>query len=130
MGYKLKVIRKRGRTTIDLHERDILKPCLEALFYRYGVTVWRNHAGKVELASRGRARPYWMQLGAAGSPDIVGFLDDGRFLGIEIKTRTGKERADQLAMRTKVETAGGVWIVARSVDEMLAALLAAQGGAR
>jgi hypothetical protein len=127
---KVKVQRRRGRTTIDLHERDILRPCLEALSSQYGVTAWRNHAGKVELAKRGKAKTYWMKLGAPGSPDIVGFLSDSRFLGIEVKTRTGAERVAQLAMRAKVEAAGGVWIVARSVDEMLAALKAAQGGAR
>lgn len=130
MGIKVKVVRRHGCTTIDLHERDILRPCLEALQYQYGVTAWRNHAGKVELAKRGKTKTDWMQLGAPGSPDIVGFLDDGRFLGIETKTRTGEERAAQLAMRAKVEAAGGVWIVARSVDEMLAALKAAQGGVR
>jgi hypothetical protein len=132
MGFKMKVRKRGGRTTLDLHERDILRPCLTALAYQYGVTAWRNHAGKVELASRSKVKKksYWMQLGAPGSPDIVGFLSDSRFLGVEVKTRTGAERVAQLAMRAKVETAGGVWIVARSVDEMLAALKAAQGGAR
>lgn len=123
MGFKAKVVRRDKRTTLDLHERDIVRPCLEALQLQYGVTAWRNQAGEVKLASG-----HWMKLGAAGSPDIVGFLSDGRFLGIEVKTRTGKERVAQAAMRTAVREADGVWIIARSVDEMLRGLVAAREG--
>jgi hypothetical protein len=87
-------------------------------------TVWRNHAGSV------RVRRGYLHLGPEGTPDIIGFTRDGRFIGIETKVagnRTGKERLRlQEEWRARIVAAGGVAGFARSVDEALA-LLRARG---
>jgi hypothetical protein len=50
-----------------------------------GWTVWRQNSGRV--------RNVW--LAPKGTPDIIGFTKDGRFVGIEVKTGRDKIREDQ-----------------------------------
>jgi hypothetical protein len=88
--------------------------------------VWRNHAGAV------RVRGGYMSLGPEGSPDVIGFLRDGRFIGIETKTPTGKtakhRRETQEAFRKRIAGHGAVAGSARSAAEAIALVRAALGG--
>lgn len=43
----------------------------------------------------------------------------GRFVGIEVKTATGKLRDSQRELHGRVERAGGLVIVARCVDDVM-----------
>lgn len=54
-----------------------------------------------------------------GSSDLIGWTADGRFLAVEIKTKTGKPTKEQLNFIAQVNKAGGVGFVARSADEAL-----------
>ena len=58
------------------------------------------------------------QYQEAGIPDIIGCVD-GRFVGIEVKTPTGRvSKAQELQLR-KLKAAGGIVGVARSVEEAM-----------
>jgi hypothetical protein len=57
-----------------------------------------------------------------GWPDLTCCLPGGRFLGIEVKAPKGKQSDDQLAMQAQIENKGGLYIVARSLDDVLNAL--------
>jgi hypothetical protein len=53
-----------------------------------------------------------------GVSDIIGVLNDGRILCIEVKSEKGKVSAHQNAFIKKINKAGGVALIARSVDDV------------
>lgn len=54
-----------------------------------------------------------------GTPDIVGLIaPEGRFVGIEVKTETGKQRPEQVTMQRVIEAFGGLYVLARSVADV------------
>ena len=62
--------------------------------------------------------------GRAGTPDIIACYE-GRLIALEVKTRSGRVSPLQRVEGQRVERAGGVFAVVRSVDEALATLEAA-----
>jgi hypothetical protein len=61
-------------------------------------------------------------IGEPGMPDITGMLPGGRFLGIEVKTATGKQSDNQKAFQARCDKEGGLYILARSLDDVTAVL--------
>jgi len=93
---------------------------LIALGSRPDCRVWRNNTGK--LPDRfGR----WISFGLKGSADILGILRGGRFLAIETKTPAGRLRPEQIAFRTMIVGHGGLYVLARSVEDAVNAVEAA-----
>ncbi len=80
-------------------EGDIQRETLDALL-GLGLTVWRNQSGHVRTGSG------YLQLGPIGSPDLVGYLPCGRFLGIEVKRPGEKPSKEQAAWLAKASKAG------------------------
>lgn len=68
---------------------------------------------------------YWKEhggmYGTAGIPDIIACVD-GRFYAFEVKTETGKATELQKATIRKIQRAGGVAVIVRSVSEVRAVL--------
>ena len=56
-----------------------------------------------------------------GDPDIIADVD-GRFLAIEAKTKTGRQRPEQVLCEKKVTESGGLYIIARSVEDVVEAV--------
>ena len=67
---------------------------------------WKEHGG---------------MYGTAGIPDIIACID-GRFFGFEVKTETGRPTALQEAAIRKINDAGGMALVVRSVADVKSAL--------
>lgn len=65
-----------------------------------------------------------LKIGLKGEPDISGCLD-GRWVGIEVKTATGKQSPDQVKFQKAIEPRGGIYIVARSPDDAVEQIEAA-----
>lgn len=67
-----------------------------------------------------------VRLSEEGWPDYIGYLPDGRFIGIEIKDpngKTDKERQKKQAARgDDITSAGGVYLVLTSVEDAKSAL--------
>ncbi len=82
-----------------------------------GARVIRVNAGKGTVTIR-KAQPFHGV--PEGVSDLVGWSKGGRFLALEVKTRTGRATPAQLAFIEAVKGSGGIAGVVRSVDEALA----------
>ena len=82
----------------------------------HGYPAARTQAGAIETASGHYARQ-----APEGWPDITACVD-GRFVAIECKAPRGRLRPSQVEMRARLEAAGALYIVARSVEDVEAAL--------
>jgi hypothetical protein len=79
-----------------------------------------HHAGGISVYIP-HARPLHAGLVVGGS-DLIGYSKDGRFLAIETKAKRGRLTKEQQNFLTQVNAAGGIGIMARSVEEALSAL--------
>ena len=59
--------------------------------------------------------------GTAGIPDVIACID-GRFYGFEVKTDEGTPTKLQLATIRKINAAGGIALVVRSVEDVKAVI--------
>ena len=71
-----------------------------------------------EIPLNGKAKRRFIRYAFPGCSDLLGQLRDGRFLAVEVKTRTGRVSAAQRAFLATVERHGGVAILARSVEDV------------
>lgn len=56
-----------------------------------------------------------------GMPDLM-LIANGKFVGIEFKSAKGKQREDQVRWEREINQAGGTYILARSLDEVITLL--------
>lgn len=80
------------------------------------------NGGKRNKATAGKLKAEGLQPGA---PDLL-ILWKGRAIGLELKTGKGRLSPQQMAFSMRWTTAGGLYAVARSIEEV-AALLDASG---
>ena len=86
-----------------------------------GILFWRHEPNTYNHAlGRHIANPYAMK----GVADILGVMPDGtgRMLAIEVKTPRGRQSADQKLFERRLKALNGVYILARSVDNVKEAL--------
>lgn len=81
-----------------------------------GGMFWRNNSGALPLPNGRR-----IAFGLPGSADILG-CSRGRAIAIECKSATGKQSRKQRDFQRAWEKAGGLYILARSVSDAIAAL--------
>lgn len=81
-----------------------------------GIMCWRNqpmtynHKLGINISN-----PYVMR----GTPDIIAILPEGIFCGIEVKNHKGKQSPDQVLFHKRIEALGGIYILARNVDDIM-----------
>jgi hypothetical protein len=75
--------------------------------------LWRGNSGTARSWGSDRA----IKLLPPGHPDLTGILANGRWLGLEVKTGTGRQSAPQKNFQAVIERFGGVYLVVRSVAE-------------
>ena len=56
-------------------------------------------------------------IGSPGRPDLEGCIR-GKFIGIEVKTGTGELSKDQREHKRRIIEAGGIFIEARSLEDV------------
>jgi hypothetical protein len=95
-------------------EQDLVRTIIDATNATGLAFVWRCQSGRV------RVRRGWMHLSPAGTPDVIGWLRDGRFLGIEVKRPGEKPTEIQEECRRRIIAAGGVAAIVRAVAEAVA----------
>ena len=101
---------------LKVKESNILKSVLEWLQWQ-GVFCWRNNSGNSFIQDKyGNTR--MIKFGVAGSPDILCCLKGGLFCGIEIKCLKKQLTPDQLDFSLKVNKNGGLYILARSIEDV------------
>jgi len=76
--------------------------------------VWceRMNSGAAKVGNR------FIRFGFTGCPDVLGQLRDGRLLGVEVKSPTGKLRPEQSIFLERIRGAGGVAFVARNCRDV------------
>ena len=94
-------------------ESAVLRACLDYLRLR-GHFVFRVNNGACKTERGGFVR----FTDILGLPDIIGILPDGRFLGVECKSKTGKQTDWQKIFEKDTTERGGVYVLARSVEDL------------
>ena len=97
-------------------EGDIVRGILQYLHLRR-IEAWRNNTGCLRDRT---GRP--VTFGRVGSGDIFAILDGGRFMSIECKQEGKCPTKKQKAFAEIINRAGGLAIVARSIDDVEDAL--------
>ena len=93
----------------------ILKETLLLLGGSNFCRVWRQETGMALNIRTGTPFKY----GLVGGADIIGILNDGRFLAIEIKSGNAVQSKEQKNFEAMIKKFGGVYFVATSCDEAL-----------
>ena len=76
----------------------------------------RMNSGAAKVGNR------FIRFGWPGCPDVLGQLKDGRLLGVEVKSRTGRLRPEQSVFLDRIRGAGGVAFIARDLQDVVKAL--------
>jgi hypothetical protein len=89
---------------------------------REQLRLWRANSGAALSPDGNRI----IKFGVAGQADLSGIIrSSGRRLEIEIKTATGRQSVEQKRFQEMIERFGGIYVLARSPDDVYAALSAA-----
>jgi hypothetical protein len=111
-----------GLKAIDASESEIQAAIVRYLAVDRRVAwVERFNTGAME-ATDARGKRRFIRFAFKGCADLLGQLASGHFLAIECKTRTGRLTPEQRAFLDRVTSAGGLAVVARSVDDVKAAI--------
>jgi hypothetical protein len=92
-------------------EKETQKAILEYLTWKK-IFHYRNNSGTFVRDS------HMYRFGALGSPDIICVIN-GRYVGIEIKDKKGKQNPNQIEFQKNLEKAGGVYLLAFSVEDAI-----------
>ena len=86
-----------------------------ALGQRQDIMMFRINVGKFRPLDGG-ARV--IQSAPEGTPDLLGVIAPGRAFAIEVKAQRGKQRDVQVAWQNAWEKRGGIYVLARSLDDV------------
>lgn len=100
-----------------MSETDLVQSILIRFGSRPDMRLWRANV-LVARDQSGRV----VKSGVKGQADISGILQGGRRIEIECKTATGRQTPEQIAWQRMIERFGGLYILARSVDDVERAL--------
>jgi hypothetical protein len=81
-----------------------------------GIFHYRNNSGAFK-----RDDGHFYRFGALGSPDIICVIK-GQYVGIEVKAPKGKQSEHQKEFQKNLESAGGKYILAYSLDDVMLSL--------
>lgn len=90
------------------------------------IAFFRNNIGHAVMAHGGRVT---FGVGGPGGSDLIGMIL-GRFAALEVKTPTGRQSPEQRQFQALVESKGGIYLLARSVEDAVAMVAQAKGCVR
>lgn len=108
---------RSGRGSEPQSERSVTAAILSALMGRTDLRIWRQNTGAA-TDQNGRL----VRFGRPGAADLTGILSDGRRLEIEVKSAHGRQSVAQASFQRIIENYGGVYILARSVTDVMRGL--------
>lgn len=73
----------------------------------------RMNSGAAKVGTR------FVRFGWPGCPDVLGQMNDGRLLGVEVKSRTGRPSPEQSLFLERIRAAGGIGFIARDCRDVL-----------
>ena len=107
--------RARSWMGFGMNESQIQAAIRLALGQRDDVMLLRINVGKFRPLHGPQDRV--ITSAPPGTPDLLGVWN-GRALAIEVKNAKGKQRPEQIAFQKAWEARGGLYILARSVDDV------------
>jgi hypothetical protein len=104
----------KNKKTKDVPESTVLIEVLKAL-KAHPEVAWceRVNSGATRIGSR------FIRFGWRGCPDVLGQLQGGRLLGVEVKSRTGQPSLEQLDFLELIRNAGGRAFIARGMQDVI-----------
>lgn len=95
-------------------EAGALREVLQAL-NAHPAVAWceRMNSGAAKMGNR------FVRFGWKGCPDVLGQLNDGRLLGVEVTAEKGKLRPEQTLFLERIRRAGGVAFMARDCRDVI-----------
>ena len=93
-------------------EKETQKAVIQYLQIR-NIFHWRNNSGATKTIGGG-----FIRFGAVGSPDVF-VIYKGTIYGLEVKDVKGRLSEGQVAFQDGMTKAGGVYVVVRSLDDVL-----------
>lgn len=82
-----------------------------------GIFAWKNQSvGIYDERKKCYRRPK-NRHHIKGVSDIIGILPSGRFIGIEVKSESGRASEDQLKFITRANDRNGLCFISRSVEQ-------------
>ena len=107
--------------TVSKSEAQIQKEILKWLscLPKSEVFAWRNYVGPIVRGS-GDSK-FYTKNPCPGRPDIEVVIY-GRYVGLEVKTKKGKLRPEQITFKESIEKVGGIYFVVRSLDDAIKAI--------
>lgn len=105
----------KKKIKIRIKETDLQRSIIEYLTTKR-IFWYRNNTGAVRMGEGGSGR--FLRFGSIGSPDIVA-VHEGLYIGIEVKGSDGKQSYEQKGFQEKLEIAGGIYILAYSMEDVI-----------
>lgn len=105
-----------------MREREIQNEIVRVFGTRADMRLWRANAGRAVFDGRVVA------FGVPGQADLTGILPGGVRLEIEVKGPRGRQSREQADYQRMIERFGGVYVLARSVDDVWDAIRARLSG--
>ncbi|MEW6252368.1 MAG: VRR-NUC domain-containing protein [Planctomycetota bacterium] len=100
-------------------EKALQNAILRAFGTLPALRLWRANVGVARLGRR------VVRFGIPGQGDLTGILPDGRRLEIEVKAAAGRQTSAQRSFQEMIERFHGVYILAKSVEDVRQRLIAA-----
>ena len=97
-------------------EKSIQNAILRTFGTRPDMRIWRMNTGAARYGQT------TVHFGVPGQADLSGILPGGIRLEIEVKSGSWKQSDDQLAYQQMIQRFGGVYVLARSVDDVWRAI--------
>lgn len=121
-----------------MREKDVQRAIMLAMRGRTDLRIWPQQTGvgvplsavKSAVAVLAIGHPARKMLesapriryGLPGAADLSGILADGRRLEVEVKSATGRQSEQQKAFELMMERYQGLYVLARSPEDVVAAL--------
>jgi hypothetical protein len=93
-------------------EHETMNAILREFGTRPSLRLWRQNTGAARIGKR------LIRFGVPGQADLTGILGNGKRIEIEVKSPTGRQTPEQIAFGRIIERFRGVYIVARSTDDV------------
>ena len=95
-----------------MREKQVQHAILRAFGTDARMRIWRANSGVARYGKRTVA------FGLPGQADLTGILPGGIRLEIEVKGPRGRQSANQRYYQEMIEGFGGVYVLARSVEDV------------